>query len=178
MTPGQNSMLNYESSTYLQPVESRLKKVSKFNSVIKMQQLRRVTIQRKIHWILTPGRYWIGGVKMLSYTGNKCVTKSNYRGLFEVQSPEKHRIWEKTGINKQSIVTAPVVRIICYTYLPFYVAQWCLLEGWTHCRYWVSSRLVSLQVLTLHRNWKLAYINGSANMNCYSSNCIKKWFLK
>ena len=62
LTRGHNS-----TSTYLLPVELRLKMVSKFNSVIKIQQLRRVTIQRKIHWILTPGRYSIGGVKILSY---------------------------------------------------------------------------------------------------------------
>ena len=39
-------------------VELRLKKVSKFKSVIKIQQLKRVTIQRKIHWILTPGWFF------------------------------------------------------------------------------------------------------------------------
>ena len=44
-------------------MELRLKKVSKFNSVIKIQQLRRVIIQRKIHWKLTPGRYSIRGSK-------------------------------------------------------------------------------------------------------------------
>ena len=60
-TRGYNSTWNSDPSTYLLPVELRLKKVSKFNSVIKIQQLRRVTIQRKIHWILTPGRYSIGG---------------------------------------------------------------------------------------------------------------------
>ena len=63
LTRGYNSMWNSDPSTYLLPVELRLKKVSKFNSVIKIQQLRRVTIQRKIHWILTPGRYSIGGSK-------------------------------------------------------------------------------------------------------------------
>ena len=61
LTRGYNSTWNSDPSTYLLPVELRLKKVSKFNSVIKIQQLRRVTIQRKIHWILTPGRYSMGG---------------------------------------------------------------------------------------------------------------------
>ena len=71
LTRGHNSTWNSDPSTYLLPVELRLKKVSKFNSVIKFQQLRRVIIQRKIHWKLTPGRYSIGGrgVKILSYTG-------------------------------------------------------------------------------------------------------------
>ena len=63
LTRGHNSTWNSDPSTYLLPVELRLNKVSKFNSVIKIQQLRRVTIQRKIHWILTPGRYSIGGSK-------------------------------------------------------------------------------------------------------------------
>ena len=63
LTPGHNSTWNSDPSTYLLPVELRLKMVSKFNSMIKIQQLRRVTIQRKIHWILTPGRYSIGGSK-------------------------------------------------------------------------------------------------------------------
>ena len=63
LTRGYNSTWNADPSTYLLPVELRLKKVSKFNSVIKIQQLRRVTIQRKIHWILTPGQYSIGGSK-------------------------------------------------------------------------------------------------------------------
>ena len=63
LTRGYNSTWNSDPSTYLLPVELRLKKVSKFNSVIKIQQPRRVTIQRKIHWILTQGRYSIGGSK-------------------------------------------------------------------------------------------------------------------
>ena len=63
LTRGHNSTWNSDPSTYLLPVELRLKNVSKFNSVIKIQQLRRVIIQRKIHWILTPGRYSIGGSK-------------------------------------------------------------------------------------------------------------------
>ena len=63
LTRGYNSTWNSDPSSYLVPVELRLKKVSKFNSVIKIQQLRRVTIQRKIHWILTPGRYSIGESK-------------------------------------------------------------------------------------------------------------------
>ena len=61
LSQGHNSTWNSDPSTYLLPVEFRLKKVSKFNSVIKIQQLKRVTIQRKIHWILTLGRYSIGG---------------------------------------------------------------------------------------------------------------------
>ena len=69
LTRGHNSTWNSDPSTYLLPVELRLKKVSNFNSVIKIQQLRRVTIQRKIHWILTPGRYSIGGSKFY-LTGN------------------------------------------------------------------------------------------------------------
>ena len=72
LTRGHNSTWNSDPRIYLLPVELRLKKVSEFNSVIKIQQLRRVIIQRKIHWILTPGRYSIGGgVKILSYTGIK-----------------------------------------------------------------------------------------------------------
>ena len=73
LTRGYNSTWNSDPSTYLLPVELRLKKVSKFNSVIKIQQLRRVTIQRKIHWILTPGRYSIGGSKF-RHTGKWCGT--------------------------------------------------------------------------------------------------------
>ena len=42
---GHNSTWNYDPSTSLLPMELRLKKVSNF------------TIQRKIHWILTPCRY-------------------------------------------------------------------------------------------------------------------------
>ena len=61
LTRGYNSTWNSDPSTYLLPVELRLKKVSKFNSVIKIQQLKWVTIQRQIYWILTPGRYSIGG---------------------------------------------------------------------------------------------------------------------
>ena len=49
LTWGHNTTWNSDPSTYLLPVELRLKKVSKFNSAIKIQQLRRVTIQRKIH---------------------------------------------------------------------------------------------------------------------------------
>ena len=54
--------------------EILLNKVSKFNGAIKIQQLGRVIIQRKIHWIVTPGRYSMGGgVKILSYTGINCI---------------------------------------------------------------------------------------------------------
>ena len=73
LTRGHNSTWNFypesqfnvnsDPSAYLLPVELRLKKVSKFNSVIKIQELRRVTIQRKIHWILTPVRYSMRGSK-------------------------------------------------------------------------------------------------------------------
>ena len=63
LSQGHNSTWKSDPSSYLLPVELQLKKVSKFNSVIKIQQLRRVTIQRKIHWILTPCRYSIGGSK-------------------------------------------------------------------------------------------------------------------
>ena len=63
LTWGYNSTWNSDPSTYLLPVELRLKKVSKFNSAIKIQQLRRVTIQRKIHWILTPGQFSMEGSK-------------------------------------------------------------------------------------------------------------------
>ena len=74
LTPGDNSTWNFDPSTYLLPMELRLKKVSKFNSVIKIQQLRRVIIQWKIHWKLTPGRFSIGGgVKILSYTGMRFI---------------------------------------------------------------------------------------------------------
>ena len=48
--PGSYSTWNSDPSTYL-PVE--LLKVSKFNSVLKIQQLRSVIIQRKIPWMLT-----------------------------------------------------------------------------------------------------------------------------
>ena len=61
LTRGHNSTWNSDPSTYLPPVELRLKKVSKFNSVIKIQQLRGVIIQRKIHWKLTSGWYSITG---------------------------------------------------------------------------------------------------------------------
>ena len=60
---GHNSTWNSDPSTYLLPVELRLNKVSKFNGAIKIQQLGRVIIQRKIHWIVTPGRYSMGGSK-------------------------------------------------------------------------------------------------------------------
>ena len=63
LTQGHNSTWNSDPCIYLLPVELRLQKVSEFNSVIKIQQLRRVIIQRKIHWKLTPGRYSIGGSK-------------------------------------------------------------------------------------------------------------------
>ena len=54
----------FDPSTYLLPVELRLKKVSKFNSVIKIQQLMRVTIQRKIHLNIDPGSLFNRGVKI------------------------------------------------------------------------------------------------------------------
>ena len=76
LTRGYNSTWNSDPSTYLLPVELRLKKVSKFNSVIKIQQLRRVTIQRKIHWILTPGRYSIGGSKFYLTPDTNFLTSS------------------------------------------------------------------------------------------------------
>ena len=63
LTQGHNSTWNSDPSTYLLPVELRLNKVSKFNGAIKIQQLGRVIIQRKIHWIVTPGRYSMGGSK-------------------------------------------------------------------------------------------------------------------
>ena len=63
LTRGHNSTWNSDPSTYLLPVELRLNKVSKFNGAIKIQQLGRVIIQRKIHWIVTPGRYSMGGSK-------------------------------------------------------------------------------------------------------------------
>ena len=63
VTMGHDSTLNSDPSTYLLPVELRLNKVSKFNGAIKIQQLGRVIIQRKIHWIVTPGRYSMGGSK-------------------------------------------------------------------------------------------------------------------
>ena len=63
LTRGHNSTWNSDPSTYLLPVELRLNKVSKFNCAIKIQQLGRVIIQRKIHWIVTPGRYSMGGSK-------------------------------------------------------------------------------------------------------------------
>ena len=72
LTRGYNSTWNSDPSTYLLPVELRLMKVSKFNSVIIIQQLRRVTIQRKIHWILTPGRYSIGGSKFYLTPAQMC----------------------------------------------------------------------------------------------------------
>ena len=55
LTRGDNSTWNFDPSIYLLPVELWLKKVSKFNSVIKIQQLRMVLIQRKIHWKIYPG---------------------------------------------------------------------------------------------------------------------------
>ena len=44
-------------------MELWLMKVSKFNSLLKIQQLRRVFIQQKIHWLLVPGRYSMDGFK-------------------------------------------------------------------------------------------------------------------
>ena len=61
LTRGHNSTWNSDLSTYFLPVELRLNKVSKFNGAIKIQQLGRVIIQRKIHWIVTPGQYSMGG---------------------------------------------------------------------------------------------------------------------
>ena len=71
LTRSHNSTWNSDPATYLLPVELRLKKVSKFNSVIKIQQLRRVIIQRKIHWILTPGRYSIGGQNFILHRNSR-----------------------------------------------------------------------------------------------------------
>ena len=51
---GSISTWNSDPSAYLLPVELQFKKVSKFNSVLKIQQVKRVIIQQKIHWILTP----------------------------------------------------------------------------------------------------------------------------
>ena len=74
LTRGHNSNVEfwpvYISSN---PWNCGLNKVSKFNGAIKIQQLGRVIIQRKIHWIVTPGRYSMGGSKFLSYTGPLCV---------------------------------------------------------------------------------------------------------
>ena len=70
LTRGHNSTWISDPSTYLLSVELRLNRVPKFNGAIKIQQLGRVIIQRKIHWIVTPGRYSMGGgggVKILSY---------------------------------------------------------------------------------------------------------------
>ena len=53
--------LNSDPSTYLLHLKLRLNKVPKFNSVLKIQQLRRVIIQPKTHWIFTSGRYSIWG---------------------------------------------------------------------------------------------------------------------
>ena len=47
LTRGHNSTWNSDPCIYLLPVELQLKKVSEYNSVIKIQQLRRVIIQRK-----------------------------------------------------------------------------------------------------------------------------------
>ena len=69
LTRGYDSTWNSDPSTYLLPVELRLKKVSKFNGVIKIQQLRRVTIQRKNPLNTDPGSVFNWGVKILSYTG-------------------------------------------------------------------------------------------------------------
>ena len=62
LTRGYNSTWNSD-PVYISSTRgiATQKKVSKFNSVIRIQQLRRVIIQRKIHWKLTPGRYSIGG---------------------------------------------------------------------------------------------------------------------
>ena len=96
LTRGHNSTWNFDPGSqfnvefwpvyiiYLLLVELRLKKVSEFNSVIKIQQLRRVIIQRKIHWILTPGWYSIGGQNfILQVTGISLITNeycyNNYK---------------------------------------------------------------------------------------------------
>ena len=65
LTRGHNSTWNSDPSTYFLPVELPLKKVSKFNRVIK--------IQRKIHWIFTPGRYSIGGSKFYLTPTNNAI---------------------------------------------------------------------------------------------------------
>ena len=88
LTRGHNSTWNSDPSTYLLPVELRPKKVSKFNSVIKIQQLRRVTIQRKIHWILTPGRYSIGGSKF--YLTPDQMSDRKYKNIHLVDETKKN----------------------------------------------------------------------------------------
>ena len=57
LTRGSYSTWNSDPSTR----GMRLKKVSTFNRVLKIQLLRRVIIQRKSYWILTPGIQWWGG---------------------------------------------------------------------------------------------------------------------
>ena len=73
LTRGQNSTWNLDLSTYHLPVELRLKKASTFNSLITIQQLWRVTIQRKMHWILTPGRFSMEGSKFYLTTAHRCT---------------------------------------------------------------------------------------------------------
>ena len=86
LTRGNNSTWISDLSTYLLPVELRLKKVSKFNSVIKIQQLSRVIIQRKIHWILTPGRYSIGGSKFYLTPARLWKNSVRHTGIYSYQS--------------------------------------------------------------------------------------------
>ena len=74
LTRGHNSTLNFDPDVTIQrgiltrphifyPWNCDSRRCQNSSSVIKIQQLRRVIIQRKIHWILTPGRYSIGGSK-------------------------------------------------------------------------------------------------------------------
>ena len=84
LTRGHNSTWNSDPSTYLPPVELRLNKVSKFNGAIKIQQLGRVIIQRKIHWIVTPGQYSMGGSKFYLTPPGASVFHKHISGFFFV----------------------------------------------------------------------------------------------
>ena len=99
MTRGHNSTWNSDPSIYLLPIELRLKKVSKFNRVIKIQQLRKVTIQQKLYWVLTPGRYSIEGSKFyLTQTLDRSYITSfnNSYGKVDLN-------FDQTQISKRSI---------------------------------------------------------------------------
>ena len=93
LTRGHNSTWNSVPCIYLLPVELRLKKVSEFNSMIKIQQLRRVIIQRKIHWILTPGQYSIGGQNFILHRQPDWTSACTWNILRESQTVTLHNFW-------------------------------------------------------------------------------------
>ena len=101
LNQGHNSTWNSDPSTYLLPMELRLKNVSKFNSVIKIQQLRRVIIQQKIHWILTPGWYSIGGSIFYVTPAKKSCTVWRMKEVFSLLAWDFKIHWNNFKIFQQ-----------------------------------------------------------------------------